>query len=1283
MYRLHNQSFFKTLINDTSAFVHRIRLRRWAITICTSAFLMLAMHRPAFAQSPPKGEIEIVFDTGKYTLNTREGETSDFYVHLSTAPSENVTVTISKTNADVTLSATTLTFTPSEWSLDDKQKVTITVADDDDQEHDSDTFTFSASGGIDAPDVTESMSIPDSAVGWEANVDKVTITEGTMVTFNLRLTIQPKDGVFGVATNIGLSSSSVFIDTDSDTTGYQTTLNISRDDWDTYKTITVTANEDDNQADEMLSIDLTANRGSGRWETARMAIPVEVIDNDKPPAGMIEVTPAGALSIEEGDSTGATFSVKLSVKPNANVTVTPSNTNDDVTISPASLMFTGGDDGNWDTAQNFTVTAGEDDDGDSDTDTITFSATGGITASDVTRMVNITDNDAPSGAIEVTPAGTLTIGEDSSTNISVKLSAQPNANVTVTLSNTNSDVTFSGDDLTNSELTFTTSNYSTAQTVTVSVGEDADANDETDTITFSATGGIAASNVTRALSITDNDNPSGTIEVTPAGTLDIDEGDATGGTLSVKLSVAPKSNVTVSLSKTNDDVSLSSTSLTFTTSNYSTAQTVTVTAADDADATNETDTITFSATGGIDASNVTKAVAIVDDDFPPGTIVVTPSGTLTIGEGGSKSLMVSLSVAPNADVTVSLSKTNDDVTLSATSLTFTTSNYSTAQSVSVSAGQDDDNTHETDTITFSATGGINASNVTKGVTITDDEADPPPNGRIVLSLTETLLIDEGGSGTFTVRLSRTPDANVTVSLSKTNMDVSLAPVSLTFTVTNWSAAQTITVTAAEDDDMASEFDTITLEASGGIIASPKRKDVFITDNDRNPSGTIILSDERLPPIAEGDSVSIEISLSAAPEGSAMLSLSSDMPALVASPSSLTFTPSNHSNPQSVMLMAQEDDDALDEVALITIEAKGGIDAPALKRSFLIIDDDKPPTLPPGDAYGGTIVVTPEGGLSIDEEGEGTIEVRLATLPAKNVSILITKTRFGIGISRGSMTFTPSNWNKNQSVKILAHADSDKDDSVHFVTFAFEDKRIIREVFVTDNDKELPRTQALALPPVGSEDEATLRIQCKQATPCHVALDCSTQVDGLVLEGTLPEPIPAYGAVSLTSREIQRYTGGNSWAGRGRLGCTLRSSENLGSQVWTRSGNGVLVNNSAMIRSEMEGDVYRADIESIPSPDAFDESNIRIRCNSDLGHCLDTVFVCYSDDGTRYVWESGQIDRRTTRHLQSEELATGIGYRWPGLGLSCELRSQAMFTVQVLTRTGGGGALVNNSATGER
>ncbi len=101
-----------------------------------------------------------------------------------------------------------------------------------------------------------------------------------------------------------------------------------------------------------------------------------------------------------------------------------------------------------------------------------------------------------------------------------------------------------------------------------------------------------------------------------------------------------------------------------------------------------------------------------DDDHPSGTIVLSDTGTLNIDEGGSGSFDVSLSAAPNADITVSLTKTNSDISLDKTSLTFTPSDFATTQSFTVSAAEDADTTNDSDTITLTASGGIDADDVT-------------------------------------------------------------------------------------------------------------------------------------------------------------------------------------------------------------------------------------------------------------------------------------------------------------------------------------------------------------------------------------------------------------------------------------------------------------------------------------------------------------------------------------------------------------------------------------------
>ena len=69
------------------------------------------------------------------------------------------------------------------------------------------------------------------------------------------------------------------------------------------------------------------------------------------------------------------------------------------------------------------------------------------------------------------------------------------------------------------------------------------------------------------------------------------------------------------------------------------------------------------------------------------------------------------------------------------------------------------------------------------------------------SLTQTLTVPEGGSNWYTLVLGSRPTGDVTVGVTlPTGTDLTLDKTTLTFTSTNWDVAQTVTVTAAEDDD---------------------------------------------------------------------------------------------------------------------------------------------------------------------------------------------------------------------------------------------------------------------------------------------------------------------------------------------------------------------------------------------------------------------------------------------------------------------------------------------------
>jgi len=180
------------------------------------------------------------------------------------------------------------------------------------------------------------------------------------------------------------------------------------------------------------------------------------------------------------------------------------------------------------------------------------------------------------------------------------------------------------------------------------------------------------------------------------------------GTVGITLSAAPAANVTVSTAFTSGNNGLSATagtSLTFTPSNFATPQNVTLTA--DAAGTGQA-TFTVSASG---YTSVTFTATEMATQGSP-TIVVSPT-TQTITQGGTGTVGISLSSAPTANVTVTAARASGNTGLSITSgasLTFTPTNFSTAQNVTVKAdtsstGQATFNASATGltTVSFSAT----------------------------------------------------------------------------------------------------------------------------------------------------------------------------------------------------------------------------------------------------------------------------------------------------------------------------------------------------------------------------------------------------------------------------------------------------------------------------------------------------------------------------------------------------------------------------------------------------
>ena len=284
--------------------------------------------------------------------------------------------------------------------------------------------------------------------------------------------------------------------------------------------------------------------------------------------------------------------------------------------------------------------------------------------------VTVTDDETAGVSVSET---VLTVDEGGSATYTVKLNTQPTSNVVISVTASgNTDVTASP-----ATLTFTTSNWSTAQTVTVRAAQDDDAVDDTAAIAHAVVAARSANEFDAvtiagvAVTVTDNDTAGATVS---ASTLTVTEGAST--TYTVKLNTQPASDVVIGVTKSGSpDVTVSPATLTFTPSNWSTAQTVTVSAAQDADAVNDAASITHAVDAARSADEYDNvsiagvAVTVTDDDTAGVTVSET---TLTVDEGGNATYTVRLNTQPTSDVVIGVTKSGSpDVTVSPATLTFT------------------------------------------------------------------------------------------------------------------------------------------------------------------------------------------------------------------------------------------------------------------------------------------------------------------------------------------------------------------------------------------------------------------------------------------------------------------------------------------------------------------------------------------------------------------------------------------------------------------------------------
>ncbi|MCK5688305.1 hypothetical protein KAI87_03490, partial [Myxococcota bacterium] len=248
------------------------------------------------------------------------------------------------------------------------------------------------------------------------------------------------------------------------------------------------------------------------------------------------------------------------------------------------------------------------------------------------------------------------------------------------------------------QLTFTSTNWDTAQVVTVTGVDDADRDghisyDVVFSLDLSSSDEFAGLYPqTFTLTNTDNDMPGVAVSAI-SGPVSEGSGQAT---FDVVLLTQPSDDVVITT--TSDDGTEGAalpTTLTFTTSNWMTTQTVTVTGQDD----DEVDgNITFSillaatSTGDTDYDGMgVSDVSVVNvDDDQAGIAIGALSGPVSEA-GGSATFTVILQTQPTDDVSLAISSSDTtEGSVAPATLIFTTANWMTAQTVTVTGVDDDD-----------------------------------------------------------------------------------------------------------------------------------------------------------------------------------------------------------------------------------------------------------------------------------------------------------------------------------------------------------------------------------------------------------------------------------------------------------------------------------------------------------------------------------------------------------------------------------------------------------------
>ena len=917
-------------------------------------------------------------DTAGFTItpvaDERLGEADTsvggYTVTLTARPRSDVVLNvISGDPSSLRVDSSPLTFTSANW--DEGQTVFFSGVEDDNVTDEEITVSFQINDAASDPDFnmvpgqTRILTVEDNdTASLVVTPLNLTVAErGGTETFTVALGAQPS----GIVT-VTLASS----DSNEAMVG-PNQLTFSSANWNQPQSVVVTGVDDNRVGDDtaLINVTVSAAESSDDFDLAP-AQTVEITLTNEDTVGVI-VTPVDSTLAEPSDD--GSFEIVLASRPQADVIIPLTSSDPSEGTVPASVTFTPE---NWNTIQTVIVSVNDDDSADS-IEVFTI-VTGDVTSADpdyaaitgeqIDDLEMTTQNDDPPGVV-VSTDRVDTSEDGTAVTVTLKLLSRPeDGDVTIPVSL--SDASEAA--LDRSSVTISNAEWNTGETVivtglnddvadgdviyTLEVGDPSSSNAVYDALDATDTADVTLTNRDNDTAGVTLSEPDDTTLVGEAGLSD---------TLEYVLTSEPTGTVTITLTPDGQldlgNGAGSATTLEFDAGNWADTQTVTVTARDDEiEEGLHTGIVTHRVTSPDNNYNDFALPAItvdINDNDTAGLSIVESSDETTVTEGGAgDTYELILTSQPSANVRVTITPDNQlslgDGDGVAVTKTFTPSNWNVSQTVAVEAVDD------------AVAEEMHTGLLTHSVTSSDLFYDDLENQELTVEITDndtagvyvgpaTLEVSEDGTdAVYTLRLTSQPDAEVTVTLtpdSELNLGAGEAQAqTLTFDAGNWNAAQTIVITAVDDDEFEGEHAgriTRTITSTDARYESLTLADTAVTITDNDTAGVNL---EVLDTTTDetGETAQVNVSLLSRPNSAVTIQLSSSDLSEGTGPESIVVAPENWNEPTRNQIIVTGVDDTLLDGPITYQLVTGSVTSPDPVYDAVTRTDVPDPTLTNAD-----------------------------------------------------------------------------------------------------------------------------------------------------------------------------------------------------------------------------------------------------------------------------------------------------------------------------------------------